>query len=293
MEPSTTASILGLAAALGYGLGDFVGGMLARRIHFAIVSVTSGAAALLVTGSILLVAAPATPEPAALSWGAMAGIGMGLGSLALFRGLGRGRMGVVAPVSAVTAAAIPVIVGVVLGDRPTALAWIGVALALPAIWFVSSHDGETNGPAAGVTGPGLAASVTDGVLAGVGFALLFIGLGFAGDASGLWPVLTSELAALVVMGIAVVAMLPAIERRRLSPVDIAGSATVGLLGATASVAYFFATHAGLLSIVVVLTSLYPAVTVVLAILVTHEPVGRRQAVGLALACVSIALIVLG
>lgn len=293
MEPSTTASILGLAAALGYGLGDFVGGMLARRIHFAIVSFTSGVAALLVTGSILLVAAPATPEPAALSWGAVAGIGMGLGSLALFRGLGRGRMGVVAPVSAVTAAAIPVIVGVVLGDRPTALAWIGVALALPAIWFVSSHDGETNGPAAGVTGPGLAASVTDGVLAGVGFALLFIGLGFAGDASGLWPVLTSELAALVVMGIAVVAMLPAIERRRLSPVDIAGSATVGLLGATASVAYFFATHAGLLSIVVVLTSLYPAVTVVLAILVTHEPVGRRQAVGLALACVSIALIVLG
>ena len=68
---------------------------------------------------------------------------------------------------------------------------------------------------------------------------------------------------------------------------------MGLLGATASVAYFFATHAGLLSIVVVLTSLYPAVTVVLAILVTHEPVGRRQAIGLALACVSIALIVLG
>lgn len=291
VEPTTIASLLGLSAAIGYGLGDFVGGMLARRIHFAVVSVTSGAAALMVTGTIMLVAAPATPDPTALAWGAMAGIGMGLGSLALFRGLGRGRMGVVAPVSAVTAAAIPVVVGVVLGDRPAAIAWLGVALALPAIWFVSSQDSETTGPAAGKAG--LASSVTDGVLAGVGFALLFIGLGLAGDASGLWPVLASELAALVAMGIAVVAMLPAIERRRLTPVDLAGSATVGLLGATASVAYFFATHVGLLSIVVVLTSLYPAVTVVLAILVTHEPVGRRQAVGLALACVSIALIVLG
>jgi drug/metabolite transporter (DMT)-like permease len=293
VEPTTLASVLGLSAAVGYGVGDFVGGMLSRRMHFAVVSVASGAAALLVMSAIVLLAAPATPEGPALLWGAMAGIGMGLGSLALFRGLGRGRMGVVAPVSAVTAAAIPVIVGVVLGDRPTALAWIGVALSLPAIWFVSAHDDEATGSSPGISGPGLAASVTDGVLAGVGFALLFIGLGFAGDASGLWPVLASEVAALVVMGIAVVAMLPAIDRRRLSPVDIAGAATVGLLGATASVAYFFATHAGLLSIVVVLTSLYPAVTVVLAILVTHEPVGRRQAIGLALACVSIALIVLG
>jgi drug/metabolite transporter (DMT)-like permease len=293
VEPTTLASVLGLSAALGYGVGDFVGGMLSRRIHFAVVSVTSGAAALVVMAVVVMLAAPATPEPSALLWGALAGTGMGLGSLALFRGLGRGRMGVVAPVSAVTAAAIPVIVGVVLGDRPAAIAWIGVALALPAIWLVSSHEGEadTAGPAG--SRAGLTASVTDGLLAGAGFALLFIGLGLAGDASGLWPVLASEVSALAVMVIAVVPLLPAIERRRLAPVDLAGAATVGLLGAAASVAYFFATHAGLLSIVVVLTSLYPAVTVVLAIVITHEPVGRRQALGLALACVSIALIVLG
>lgn len=290
VEPSTFASLLGLSAAIGYGVGDFIGGMLSRRIHFAVVSVASGAAALLVTGSILLVAAPADPDTTAVLWGAIAGVGMGLGSLALFRGLGRGRMGVVAPISAVTAAAIPVVVGVILGDRPAAIAWVGVALALPAIWLVSSHDADPGEPGGG---PGLAASVGDGLLAGTGFALLFIGLGLAGDGSGLWPVLASEVAALVVMAVAVVPLLPAIEQRRLTSLDLAGAATVGLLGAASSVAYFFATHAGLLSIVVVLTSLYPAVTVVLAVLITHEPVGRRQAIGLGLACVSIALIVLG
>ena len=292
VEPATLASVLGLSAAIGYGLGDFVGGMLARRIHFAVVSVTSGAAALMVTGTIMLVAAPATPEPAALAWGAMAGIGMGLGSLALFRGLGRGRMGVVAPVSAVTAAAIPVVVGVVLGDRPAAIAWLGVALALPAIWFVSSQDGEETGPAAGERPAWRRASPTACSPAS-GSPCCSSVSGSPGTRPGSgrsWPASWPRSSR---WGSRSSPMLPAIERRRLTPVDLAGSATVGLLGATASVAYFFATHVGLLSIVVVLTSLYPAVTVVLAILVTHEPVGRRQAIGLALACVSIALIVLG
>ena len=284
------AAVLALLSALGYGLGDFIGGMLSRRMHYAVVAVVAGISAPVVMIVAVLVTTPVAPTPDALFWGAVSGVGIGVGSLALFRGLGRGRMGVVAPVSAITAAVLPVILGVVPGDRPEALAWVGVFLAIPAIWLVSApdHDPEV----ASGDRPRIATSVSDGLLAGAGFALLFIGLKLAGDGSGLWPVFTSELAALPIMAVAFVAALPTIERQRPASRDLVGAATVGIIGAASSVAYFLATHAGLLSIVVVLTSLYPAVTVVLAVLVAHEPIGRRQWIGLLLASMAIALIVL-
>ena len=291
----TVPAILALIAAFGYGLGDFIAGMLSRRMHFAVVAVLAGIAALATTIVAVAGLTPVQPTRDALLWGAASGVGTALGTLALFRGLGRGRMGIVAPVSGVTAAAIPVMVGVFLGDRPGLIAWVGVALAVPAIWLVSGaeHD-EHDDPAAPTTsGPRLATSVSDGFLAGIGFAVLFIGLDFAGDGSGLWPVLANELACLVVFVIALLALLPGIERRRPAWRELAGGASVGVIGAGSSAAYFLAATAGLLSIVTVLASLYPAVTVILAILVAHEAVGRRQALGLALVCLAIALIVLG
>ena len=292
----TLPAILALVAAFGYGLGDFIAGMLSRRVHFAVVAVLAGIAALVTTVIAVGLLTPVQPTSEALLWGAASGIGTALGTLALFRGLGRGRMGIVAPVSGVTAAAIPVLVGVILGDRPAVIAWVGVALAVPAIWLVSSEEHD-DGVAAGAgprpDGPRLATSVSDGILAGLGFAVLFIGLSFAGETSGLWPVLANELAGLVVFAIALVAVLPTIERRRPDARDLAGGALVGVIGAGSSAAYFLATTSGLLSIVTVLASLYPAVTVILAIVVAHEAVGGRQALGLGLVLVAIALIVLG
>jgi uncharacterized membrane protein len=285
----TASTLLALAAAFGYGFGDFIAGMVSRRLHYAVVAVISGIAALVTTVVAIGLLSPTTPSQSALAWGAVSGIGTAVGTLALFRGLGRGRMGVVAPVSGVTAAAIPVVVGVLIGDRPGLIAWVGVALAVLAIWLVSAEDDTAAPPA---EGPKLATSVLDGFLAGVGFAILFIGLNFAGDGSGLWPVLASELAAMVVFATAFVMALPSLDRRLPSTRDLGMGGLSGVLGAGSSIAYFLASTAGLLSIVTVLASLYPAVTVVLAILVAHESVGRRQAVGLALACLAIAMIVL-
>jgi len=285
----TVSTLLALAAAFGYGLGDFIAGMVSRRLHYAVVAVISGIAALVTTVVAIALLSPTSATQSALAWGAVSGIGTALGTLALFRGLGRGRMGVVAPVSGVTAAAIPVVVGVVIGDRPGLIAWVGVALAVLAIWLVSA---EADTAASEAEGPRLATSVSDGFLAGVGFAILFIGLNFAGDGSGLWPVLASELAALVAFAAAFLMALPSVERRRPATRDLGMGALVGVIGAGSSIAYFLATTAGLLSIVTVLTSLYPAVTVILAIVVAHESVGRRQSLGLGLACVAIALIVL-
>jgi len=285
----TIATFFALAAAFGYGLGDFIAGMLSRRLHYAVVAVVSGIAALLTTVVALGSLPSVLPTQSAFAWGAASGIGTAVGTLALFRGLGRGRMGIVAPVSGVTAAAIPVVVGVVIGDRPGLVAWVGVVLAVLAIWLVSAEeDAAESDP----DGPRLATSVSDGFLAGVGFAILFIGLNFAGDGSGLWPVLASELAALIVFAAAFLVALPTIDRRRPATRDLGMSGLVGVFGAGSTIAYFLATTAGLLSIVTVLASLYPAVTVVLAIIVAHESVGRRQSLGLVLACVAIAMIVL-
>ena len=287
---------LGLAAAVAYGVGDFLGGWLSRRVHYALVSVISYIVALALTVLALLLIGASAPEPAALLWGAASGVGGAVGTLALFRGLGHGRMGVVAPLSAVGAASLPVVIGVVLGDRPSPVAWSGVLLALPAIWLVSTpgHQETDATPAPNVgSASGLRArGVADGLLAGVGFALLFVALGLAGDGSGLWPVLAGQASAVVVLSIVTAGILRTIDWH-LPAREVTGAAAVGTLGAAAVIFYFWSTHEGLLSIVAVLTSLYPAVTVVLAAALLHEAINRRQAVGLALAATAVLLIVLG
>ena len=145
------------------------------------------------------------------------------------------------------------------------------------------------------TRPRIDADVLDGLLAGAGFGLLFIGLDAAGDAAGLWPVVAGEIAAVVVLaGIAVAAGTVRTALRERPPGNDVGLALLaGVLSGAAASAYFLATHDGLLSVVAVLASLYPAVTVVLAALVLREPIGRWQLVGLAAAGLAIALIVAG
>jgi len=289
--------LLGLVAAVAYGSSDFLAGLISRRVHFAMVALIGNAAALTVTAIAVPLSGPPNPSSQALMWGAAAGLGGGFGTLTLYRGLGRGRMGVVAPLSGLGAAVLPVVVGVALGDRPPVPAWVGVGLALPAIWLVSTSnvarptavDGPAAGPGAGTST--FAAGVVDGLLAGLGFALLFIGLNLAGDGSGLWPVAAAQGSSVVLLGVVLVGTIRRLGGRRPPIRDLGGSIAVGALGAVAAVAYFWSTQAGLLSIVAVLTSLYPAATVVLAAVVLHEGITRRQGFGLILAGVSVALIV--
>ncbi|THI99731.1 EamA family transporter, partial [Nocardioides sp.] len=125
--------VLALTAALAYGLSDFVGGIASRRTTPWPVALLAGVGGL--AGAIALaVAFPGDPTRADLLWGALSGVGGGAGSAFLYRGFATGRMGVVAPVSAVGAAVVPVVVGVASGERPGALVWLGIAAALPGIW---------------------------------------------------------------------------------------------------------------------------------------------------------------
>ena len=291
-------AVLALAAAFAYGLSDFLGGLAARRLHYLAVVLLATAAAAAVT----LVAAIGTPairiDGVSLAWGAAAGLGSALGGMVLYRGLGRGRMAVVAPLSALGAAILPILVGVLVGDRPSATAWSGIAIALPAIWLVSRPAEETPTEPRDVPPTArrrIDPDVVDGLLAGAGFALLFIGLDAAGDSAGLWPVVASEIAALVVLSVIALAAgtVRTLRSGRPSGSTVVLAVVAGSLSGAAASAYFLATHDGLLSVVAVLASLYPAVTVVLAALVLREAIGRWQLAGLAAAGVAIALIVAG
>lgn len=279
--------LLALAAAAMYGLSDFLGGIVARRASAWEVAMVTQVAALALIGPAAAYLG-GNPRPADLGWGALAGMGTGMGTAFLYRGLSSGRMGVVAPLSAVGAALLPVVVGLAAGERPPLLTWIGIGCAIPAIWLVSAsadagHDGT--GPA-GRLGQG----VVDGLLAGLGFGLMFSALGQVPDHAGLAPLAVAE-----VTSIPAIAALAAVMSHAWWPRDPVASwgIVVGALAAGASVLYLFATQAGLLSVAAVLTSLYPVFTILLAATILRERIGGSQAVGLLLAGVAVSLVAIG
>ncbi len=277
--------LLALASALFYGLSDFVGGLLSRHAPVWQVAFAAQVSSTVCLGLV----APAFGGHvggAALVWGALSGVGSGVGTAFLFRGLAAGRMSVVAPLSAVGAAVVPVLVSVVLGQRPSALAWLGIVAALPAIGLVSA--GEDAGPAGGQEGVARAA-VVDGLLAGGGFGFLFIALGQVPEGSGLLPTAAGQ-----VVSALVVVVLASVLGQAWWPRDrrAARAVLTGPLGAGATALYQFAVQSGSLAIAAVLSSLYPAFTVLLAVLVLRERLARVQTVGLALAATSVTLIAL-
>ncbi len=232
---------------------------------------------------ILPLAGLSAPSPAALAWGAAAGLGEAIGALALFAGYRNAEFSVAGPLSAIGSAGFSVLAGLLFGERPGTLATIGIALALPAIIGVSASPA-----ASGRAGSRhRAAGVAWGLLAGAGFALLFIGLNRAGSGSGLWPAAASQVSAVVA-----VACLGAFIGEARRPVrSVSGlAALTGVTGAAGELLYFYATHAGLLAVTAVLTSLYPAVTIVLARVLLGERLTVARLSGLCLAGASVGLI---
>lgn len=278
--------VFALTAAAAYGLSDFIGGILTRRASpWSVATVATAVASV----AIAIVAVPVGGSPTAgdFAWGAVAGIGNAVGTAVLYRGLGAGRMSVVAPLSAVGAALLPVAVGVATGERPSSVTWIGVVVAFPAIWLIArgtEHDQLR---------PQLrprSLDVVDGLLAGAGFGALFIGLGQIPDEAGLLPLTVTQVSATVLLVIAALAMRQAVLPRGRT---LAQAGVPGLLGAAATVLFLLATQSGLLTVASVVTSLYPASTVMLAALVLHEHIHRWQGLGLGCAAVAVGLVAAG
>ncbi len=277
------AVLLSLLAALSYGLGDFVGGVSSKRSSawaVAVVAQFGGSFVMLLLSFVV----PGSASAADLWWAGSAGIANGFGTAFLYRGLSSGRMGVVAPVSGVGTAVVPVILGLALGERPSLVVWGGMLVAAPAIWLVSR---EAPDPAS--RPPGRSGFV-DGVLAGLGFGTLFALLAQVQEGAGLAPLAFNEfIAGFAVIGVALSLRADWLPRSGYAAFGVIS----GVLGGVATLAFLLATHEGYLSVAAVLTSLYPAMTVILAATVLREHIHRGQAWGLALCAVAIGLVAAG
>ena len=273
---------LALLSALSYGTSDFIGGFLSARVP----AWTAGFTGTLVGGLVLAVYAAFTGghlSLAAAGWGTLSGVGGGVGVSFLYRGLARGRMGVVAPLSGVVAALVPAVVGLASGERPSLVACAGALLALPASYLVART------PSGHATSPGPSGAL-DGVAAGLGFGVSFASIAQASPSAGHWPIVVDLLvSAAVILVAALVAGGDWVPRS----LDAALSASTGVLAATALMLFVASTHHGFLSISGIIASLYPSATVILAIVVLREHVHRIQALGLALCAVAVALVAAG
>jgi drug/metabolite transporter (DMT)-like permease len=286
--------LLGLLAAATYGSSDFLAGLASRRLPAIVV--TAGAQAIcLVVGliAVLFYSGDGLSGGVAL-WGAAGGVGSVGGTFALYRGLAGGAMSVVATLSGLLTAVIPVVVGLATGDSLTTPAAIGIVAAIPAIGLVSW---QTGGGGAGGSG------AIWGVLAGIGFGLLFVAYDRAGSAAGAWPMAVAEaVATLLAAGPALLALRARRVEGRAAPSRPDAAAdrrsvglllAAGLLAGAANLSFIIANHHGELAVVAVLTALYPGFTVILARVVLGERWSSAQKLGLATALVATFLVSLG
>ncbi|MGK5554695.1 EamA family transporter [Actinomadura kijaniata] len=280
---------LALGAAMTYGVADFLGGAAARHASAlkALVWAVPAGMVLILASALAVGGAPAVP---ALAWGTGAGLAGGAGLITFYRALARGPMSVVAPVSALAASLLPIAVGVARGERLEPGVLAGVLLCLVAIVLVSMEkDGEAGGPAG--HGPLMAG------ISGVLFGIFFVLLRQAGDGAGLWPLVGARLGNLAAVAAALLAL--ALLRPGAAGPRLRGRLPIGLallsgaLDATANILYFLAANAGMLSLAAVLTSLYPAITVLLARVAYSERLRAVQRLGLVVAAAGVTLVTVG
>jgi drug/metabolite transporter (DMT)-like permease len=268
------AALLALSAAAAYGAGDFLGGVASRRIPATAVVLWSHLVGLVA----LIVAAPLIGGELtgrALGVGAVAGVVGAVGVSLFYRGLSIGPMSVVAPVAALLSAAVPVVVGMGGGERPQPTALVGIGLALVAITLVSRDDA---GPDARTTVETKTRALLLALAAGLAFGLFFVVIDGAGSDTGIWSLVGARATSVSLFGsLGALGIMAATPPRR----DVAGPALgAGILDAAANVFYVLALSHGLLTVVAVLTTLYPVGTVLLARYVLGEQMTRGQQAGL-------------
>lgn len=282
--------VLALFAALAYGISDFVGGLASRRAKAVTVLLYSyPVGALLMI--LLLPVFPGPVSQATLMWG-LAGGGAGfIGVLLMYTALGMAPMNVISPVTALTSAAVPVVAGVLYGERPGALAWAGIALGLAAIVLISrspeADPSESAQDLAVLHGRASSRAIVLALIAGIGFGGYFICLARADADSGLWPVVLARLSASA-LTIPVAIRMRAVHRLGGSLLVLAAAG--GALDALANLFFLLASREGLLSLASVITSLYPAGTVLLAAILLRERTTVLQRFGFGIAAAAVVLV---
>ena len=287
--------LLGLAAAVLYGGGDFLGGMATRRAHVLTVLMLVETVAVIVAVAVAVVSGGPASLPG-LAWGFSAGAIGGLGLIIFYVGLAAGPMSVVAPVSGLVGTVLPVAVALVEGERPSASMYVGALLCLVAIVLVSSAS-ETDGPGdpGGTSHTGrahpprrLGRAIAYGIASGVSFGLFFLLIRNAGQSGEVWPVAAGRIGELAVVLAAAAVLRPGLHGFR-GGIPLA-AASAGVIDVVANLCYVAATRTGAFGLAVVLASLYPGITVLLARVVLGERLRWIQRVGLGLAAIGILLV---
>jgi uncharacterized membrane protein len=274
------AYFLAIASAAFYGAADFIGGLTSRRAHLSAVVVFSGLSGIAVLAVLIPLLPPNSPTLADLGWGSAAGLAGGAGLGLLYRALAIGTMSVIAPTTAVCGVSIPVVAGILLGERPSPLTAAGMVLALVAIVLVSQ---ETRGH-----GQGSSRGVVLALFSGVAIGIFYLVLAETSPDAGLWPLLSSRVTSVTIFSILAVAG----RHTWRMTAQVGGLVVVcGVLDMIANAMYLIASRGGPLSVVVTLTSLYPASTVILARAVLRERLSAWQVTGVACALVAVILIV--
>jgi uncharacterized membrane protein len=279
-------AILALSAAAIYGTADFLGGVAARRTSALAVTVLAHVVGLTLLVGALLVLPAAHPSPADLAYGAAAGALGGIGLILFYRALATGAMSVVAPVAALFGAALPVTVGVAIGEHLSLPALVGIGIAVAAVALVSREEpnGSATRPVSAADHPMVLA-----VLAGVAFGGFFVMLSRTHASAGLWPLLSARVLSIGLLGgfslLTSRSLRPTPGSRRLIVAAGAGDMVANIL-------YLVAVRRGLVSLVAVIVALYPAATVLLAQVVLGERLRRVQVTGLALAASAAVLLAL-
>jgi drug/metabolite transporter (DMT)-like permease len=267
------AVLLALCSATTFGVGDFFGGLASKRVAATAVLLWSHVGGvLLLLATTVVVSGEATGHDVGL--GAVGGVVGALGVALLYQALAIGPMSAVAPVTALLAAAVPVAFGFAQGERPAATMLVGMVAACVAIVLVSAEGGGGFRPS-DLRGVGLALG------AGLCFGVFFVILSYTSDASGVWPLVGARLTSATLVGVL------ALTRRVDGAFPVSGARLLtlgaGTLDVVANVLYLLAIREGLLSIVSVLTSLYPVSTVLLARVVLGERYARLQRIGIVIA----------
>jgi drug/metabolite transporter (DMT)-like permease len=267
------AVLLALCSAATYGIGDFFGGLAAKRAAAAAILLWSHLVGIvLLLGTTVFVSGELTARDFAI--GGLGGVAGAIGVGLLYRALAIGPMSAVAPVTALLAATVPVVTGFAQGERPALAAIVGMVAGVAAIVLVSAEGG-------GSLRPSDLRGVTLALGAGLGFGFFFVALSYTGDDSGLWPLVGARVVSVSTVGFLAILGRFAVTVPTGPPRALTAGA--GTLDAAANVLYLLAIREGLLSVVSVLASLYPASTVVLAWIVLRERFAPLQRVGLLLA----------
>lgn len=270
--------LFGLASAICWGAGDFSGGIATKRSNvYSVVLISQIIGTLLLIASALLLAEQ-LPDKSSIFWGAIAGICGCFGLLALYRGLSSGKMGIVAPVAAVITAVVPVIFNILTEGMPSVYMFAGFGIAFAAVWLISGNENTKGIVLNDLSLP---------LMAGIGFGLFLISIDHVSEKAVLWPLVASRIASVgMLTGYHILKREHELPTRNLLPIVI----LAGIFDTGGNTFFALASQVGRLDIAAVISSLYPAATVILAWAILKERIRIRQWTGILISLAAIILI---